>query len=151
MKIRRALIPPLLALAAASGCGGDDDKSPSKEDYIAKADQICQKADARQGPGGVYGDNFSNAAFLARHNAVTRNALKQLRALEAPEGDRKEVGAVLTGLQGTVTAIDKQIAALKSKDLSAQSQNARDFEASYGNVTAAAGALGLTRCQSLAN
>jgi hypothetical protein len=151
MKVRRALLPSFVALAAAPGCGGDDDKGPSKEDYIAKADAICQKADARQGPGGVYGDNFSNPTFLTRHNAVTRDALKQLRALKAPGADRKEVDAVLTGLQGTVTAIDRQIAALKSKDLPAQSRNSRDFETSYGNVSAAAGTLGLTRCQSLAN
>jgi hypothetical protein len=153
MKIRIAVLASLVAIAATSiaGCGGDDDKGTSKQDYIAKADAICHEADKQQGAGGVYGDNFSNAAFLTRHNAVTRDALKRLRALEAPDADRKEVDAVLTGLQGTVTAIDKQIAALRARDLPKQSEASREFEAAYGSVVAAAGAFGLSRCQSLAN
>jgi uncharacterized membrane protein YccC len=141
-----------IAVLSVAGCGGDDDDGgPSKQEFIAQADAICQEGDRKQGAEGVYGENFSDAAFLARHNAVTRDALKRLRALDAPEEDRKAVDDFLSALEASVAALDKRIAALRARDLPEQSQAERDFELSYGNVAASAGALGLSRCQALAN
>jgi hypothetical protein len=154
MKVRTALLPVVIALA---GCGGDDggDGGPSSEEYVAKADAICQAADTKQGAikgesGGPY-NNFSDAAYLSQHNAVTRDALQRLKALEASEDQQKEVDAFLAAVQGTVTAVDKQIAALRAKDLPAQSQATRDFQASYGDIGSTAGTVGLTSCQGLGN
>jgi hypothetical protein len=159
MKIGTAGLTSLVTIAVLSvaGCGGgDDDKGPSKEEFIAQADAICEKADKEQTavPGkqsqGIYG-NFSDTAYLSQYNGVTRDALKRLRALEAPEGDQKAVNDVLSALDQSVEAVDRRIAALKARDLPGQSQAMRDFQTSYGDVVASSGALGLTQCQALGN
>jgi len=156
-KSRRAVASLVtIAVLAVAGCGGDE--GPSTQEFIAQADTICQKADKEQaavagarGAKGIYGPNFSDTAFLSRYNAVTRDALKRLRALDAPEADRKAVANVLSALEGSVAAVDKRIAALRARDRPRQSEAQRDFERSYGDVSASAGALGLSRCQALGN
>jgi len=140
-----------IAVLSVAGCGGeDDDEGPSQQEFIAQADAICQEADKKQAKG-IYGPNFSDAAYLSRHNAVTRDALERLRALDAPEGDREAVDDVLSAIKGTVAAVDKRIAALRARDLPRQSEAQQDFERSYGDIGASAGALGLSRCQGLGN
>jgi len=152
-----------VAVLSVAGCGGDDDdegpskqgsKQASKQEFIAQTDAICQEADKKQAAvakgEGIYGENFSDAAFLSRYNAVTRDALERLRALEAPEADREAVDDVLSAVKGSVAAVDKRIAALRARDLPRQSQAEQEFERSYGDITASAGALGV-RCQGLSN
>ena len=149
-----------IAVLSVAGCGGDDDdEAPSKQEFIAQADAICQKADKEQaavegkdGPGkGPYGDNFSDPAFLSSYNAATQDALKRLKALDAPESERKAASEVLSAIERSVAAIDKQIAALRAKDTPKQSEANRDWIRSYGDIQASSGALGLTRCQGLGN
>ena len=124
------------------------------QEFIAQADAICQKADKDQTAvvgketGGMY-QNFSDTAYLSQYNAVTRDALKRLRALDAPEGDRNAVDDLLTALEQNVAAVDKRVAALRARDLPSQSQAMRDFQTSYGDVVSSAGALDLTQCQAL--
>ena len=154
------VVASLVTVAALSiaGCGGDDDdEGISKQEFVAQADAICQEADKKQAAipakdrPGIYGENFSDAAYLTRHNAVTREALVRLKALDVPEDDRKAVVAVLSALTGSVAAIDKQIAALKAKDPPKQSEANREWQQSYGDVQSSTGALGMTRCQGLGN
>jgi len=147
-----------IAVLAVAGCGGnDDDEGPSKQEFIAQADAICQEADKEQaavagrGKGGLYGTNFSDVAFLSRYNAVTRDALERLRALDAPEEDQEAVDDVLSAVKGIFAAVDKRIAAIRARDLPRQSEAQQDFERSHGDVNASAGALGLTRCQGLSD
>ncbi len=135
-----------IAVLSVAGCGGDDDdQGPSKQEFIAQADAICQEADKEQaavgarGAKGIYGPNFSDAAFLSRYNAVTRDALERLRALDAPEEDREALDDVLSALKGSVAAVDKRIAAIRARDLPRQSEAQQDFERSYGDVAASAG------------
>ena len=140
-----------IALLSVAGCGGeDDDEGPSQQEFIAQADAICQEADRKQTEG-IYGSNFSDAAFLSRHNAGTRDALERLRALDVPEEDREAVNDVLSAIEGSVAAVDKRIAALRARDLPRQSEAERALERSYGDIAASAGALGLSRCQGLSN
>ena len=149
MKSRLAAASLVTLVLAVGGCGGDDgDKGLTKQEFIAQADAICQKAQ-KKGATVMYGDAFSDAAFLSRHNALTRDALKRLRALDAPEGDRKAVDHVLSALEASVAAVQKRIASLRAGDRPRQSEAQQDFELSYGDVAASAGALGLTQCQAL--
>ena len=148
-----------IAVLSVAGCGGgDDDEGPSKQEFIAQADAICQEADKEQAAvggrgakGGLYGPNLSDVAFLSRYNAVTRDALERLRALDAPEEDQEAVDDVLSAVKGIFAAVDKRIAAIRARDLPRQSQAQQDFERSHGDVNASAGALGLTRCQGLSD
>ena len=158
---KRSSIAVLITIAVVSvaGCGGDDDdEGPSTQEFIAQADAICREAEKEQaaveGGGarpGIYGPNFSDVAFLSRYNAVTRDALKRLRALDTPEQDREAVDDVLSAVKGSVAAVDKRIAALRARDLPRQSEAEQELERSYGDIAASAGALGLSRCQGLSN
>ena len=147
-----------VAVLSVAGCGGDDDdEGPSMQELIAQADAICREADQEQaavrgsGPRpGIYA-NFSDRAFLSRYNAVTRDALRRLRALDAPEEDRKAFDGLVSAVKGSVAAVDKQIAALRARDLPRQSEADRELERSYGDIAVSAGALGLSRCQGLSN
>ena len=155
MSTRSSVAVLSAAVLSVAGCGGDD--APSEEEYIAEADAICLKADKRQAAvekgikGGIYGSAFSDEKFLSRYNAVTQDALKQLSALEAPEGEQKAVDDVLAAVESSVAAVDKRISALRSGDRPKQSEAQQDFERAYGNVAAAAGAIGLSRCQGMSN
>ena len=144
-----------IAVLSVAGCGGDDDdEAPSKQEFIAQADAICQKADKEQAAAGkspAYGDNFSDPAFLSSYNAATKDALKRLKALDAPESERKAFSEVLSAVERSVAAIERQLAALRAKDTPKQSEANRDWITSYGDIQASSGAFGLTRCQGLGN
>ena len=147
-----------VAVLSVAGCGADnEDERPSSQELIAQADAICQEADKKQaavrGSGtrpGIYA-NFNNRAFLSRYNAVTRDALMRLRALDAPEEDRKAFDGLISAVKGSVAAVDKQIAALRARDLPRQSEAVRELERSYGDIAVYAGTLGLSQCQGLSN
>ena len=149
----------VLSVAGFAGCGGDDDDGGlSTEEYVAKADAICEKADKRQAAPeqgkdgrGAYGESFSDPAFLSSFNAATKDALKRLKALDAPESERKAVGEMLSAIEASVAAIDRQIAALRAKDTPKQSEANEDWIRRYGDIVASAGAIGLTQCQTLGN
>ena len=147
-----------IAVLSVAGCGGDDgDEGLSTEEFIAKADAICKKADKEQAAPqgkdgrGAYGESFSDPAFLSSFNAATKDALKQLKALDAPESERKAVSELLSAVEGSIAAIDRQIAALRAKDPPKQSEANEDWIRRYGDIVSSAGALGLTRCQTLGN
>ena len=147
----------VLGGTSLAACGDDDDEGPSTQEFIAQADAICQEADKKQaavrGSGSRPGieANFSNGAFLARYNAVTRDALKRLRALDAPEAERKAFDGLVSAVKGSVAAVDKRIAALRARDLARQSEAARELERSYGDIAVSAGTVGLSQCQGLSN
>lgn len=152
------VIIAVLSVAGFVGCGGDDgDEGLSTKEFIAKADAICEKADKEQAAPqgkdgrGAYGESFSDPAFLSSFNAATKDALKRLKALDAPESERKAVGELLSAVEGSIAAIDNQIAALRAKDPPKQSEANEDWIRRYGDIVASAGALGLTRCQALGN
>lgn len=152
----RLAVASSVMVAVLAGCGGDDE-GPSTQEFIAQADAICQEADKKQaavrgsGPRpGIYA-NFNNQAFLSRYNAVTRDALKRLRALDAPEEDRQAFDGLVSAVKGSVAAVDKQIAALRARDLPRQSEAVRELERYYGDIAVYAGTLGLSQCQGLSN
>ncbi len=147
-----------LSVTGFAGCGGDDgDEGLSTEEFIAKADAICQKADKEQAAPqgkdgrGAYGESFSDPTFLSTFNAATKDALKQLKALDAPESEQKALGELLSAVEGSVAAVDRQIAALRAKDPPKQSEANEDWIRRYGDIVASAGGLGLTHCQALGN
>lgn len=89
----------LLAGAVATGCGGDDEESLSKAEYIKRGDAICRKAEAPIYQAakslGDLGTSKPTGRKLEAYEAFTKDALvpalrgeiKDLRGLPAPEGD----------------------------------------------------------------
>ena len=107
-----------LAIAAA-GCGGGDDSTTetktsvalSRGEFIAEADSICRRysreldqaaAEAFRGPtspdeiGRFISDEFAPA---------TEDELDEIRALTPPEGDDRQVDAILDAAEAAVAAV----------------------------------------------
>jgi len=124
-----------LALAAlvVGGCGGGGDSSTatvsvSKAAFIKKVDAVCQKGTERM--------QKAILDFLKQHRNVQRpnkaqseklvgtaivpsveTELKELKALEAPEGDGDRVDAIISALEeGLETAEDNPEAVVASSD-----------------------------------
>jgi hypothetical protein len=154
--LRIAALVLLAAAAAATGCGGDDeDKGPTKQAFIAKADAICAEANKKEAalnPGEIgwhYGDRFEDSAFLSKFTAPGQDALRQLKALEPPKDDRQQMAAVLSSLQALVGALDEQAADARAGRRQA-SANVTAYERAYADLAIAAGQAGLTECQGVA-
>jgi hypothetical protein len=124
-----------LALAAlvVSGCGGGGDSSTatvsvSKAAFIKKVDTVCKKGTERM--------QKAILDFLKQHRNVQRpnkaqseklvgtaivpsveTELKELKALEAPEGDEDRVNAIISALEeGLETAENNPEAVVASSD-----------------------------------
>jgi hypothetical protein len=98
----------LMALAlAAAGCGGDDDKGPTKAAYIAKADAICKASDAKiEAAAGQIADPNDAEAVKAFVTATlipnVEGQVKELRALDKPKDDADEIDAIYDAVEAGV-------------------------------------------------
>jgi len=124
MKKLTILLTLLLASMAmvAVGCGGSDDSGPTKEEYIAEADKMCEESNAEIIKiGKELGTNPSDKETV---EAVKSDLLpelesraKELEALERPSGDEDELEAYYQDLDdGISTVADDPEAAVASDD-----------------------------------
>ena len=143
-----------VAVAVLAGCGGGDD-GPTKKEYVAQADAICDAADKKEAPLGAPspGDRedpkFYDANFQTRFNAISRDALRKLSALESPEDDRAAAGDLTSALEAIIAGLDARIAALRRGDVSGAAATLTNWERGIFNLQSASASLGLTRCQAV--
>ena len=153
--MRHPVIVTLLVVAAGfAGCGGDDDDSGrrlSKEDYIAKADAICEEANQRESTSGVPAGGLEIDDPRVQRSMVAglRDTLADLRELEVPEGDEARVAKIISSLEGVLTARKDQFSAARAGDGPAQTEAERAFFTASQDLGAIAGSYGLTHCQAL--
>lgn len=115
IRIAAICVGALLTAVAFAGCGGGDDSgAPSKDDFIAQADQICADykvaADAKEAEflSLVDGGDLEGAAdlFIETTDGIT-TALDDIVALGAPEGDEETINDwVALGREQVVVAGD---------------------------------------------
>ena len=148
----------VLVAAAIAACGRDDDGGAAKSSaavkpaYVIEADAICAEANKKEaaagapGPGWIYMPEFDDVAFLKRFNAVGHEALRKLRELQPPAGQRRQAAAMLDSIARMVRALDGRIADLKTGtgDASARIKTYLD---GYSELTPAAAILGVSECQ----
>jgi hypothetical protein len=128
-----AIAVALAAAALVAGCGGGDDSSSatvsvSKAAFIKKVDAVCQKGTERM--------QRAILVFLKQHKDVKRpnqaqseklvatvivpsvkTEIKELKALDAPQGDEDRFSAILSALEeGLETAEDNPKAVVASSD-----------------------------------
>jgi hypothetical protein len=114
--------PPLIAVVLFSGAlAGCGDNGPTKADYSTKAEGICARANhAREGlqSPGMADPGPERAARMARYaerlKPVYSDAMKQLRAVEAPPEDAGPLSEMLDGFDYAFASIDPFITAAKA-------------------------------------
>ncbi len=135
----------LLYLAALAGCGGGSTSTtaatvtrvpspstsavpaaPTKAQFIARADAICARTDAKLKPAkkrlgaveNVVGSK-EGAAALRQAASITREGIAQLQALTVPQGDAATVQKVITALDDEAADIDNMASAAAAGEASA--------------------------------
>lgn len=142
----------LAVVLLVAGCGDDSSSSAnsiSKEEFIAKADAICEQGTGRMEAGLVKfltdggkiqkPSQADNEKFIVTVLTPSlRREIKELRALGVPDGDEEKVEAMITSLEdGLITAEDNpQIVAAGSTDIV------------FGIASRLAGELGIETCAS---
>jgi hypothetical protein len=128
-----------LALAACGG--GDDEKKPTKAEYITQADAICKKGDAAINAEAEkqFGNKAPTEAQVTTftHDVSIPNIEKQrddLKALAKPAGDEKTLDALYASL-------DKSIETANNTDGTLD-------ESIFADTNAKAQAYGLKECGS---
>lgn len=149
----------VLVAAAIAACGSDDDDggaarsgAAAKPAYVAEADAICAEANKKEaaagapGPGWIYMPEFDDVEFLKGFNAPGREALRKLRELQPPAGQRRQATTMLASIAQMVRALDGRIADLEAGtgDASARIKTYLD---GYSQLTPAAAVLGISECQ----
>ncbi len=105
----------VLCLGAAS-CG--DSKGPSKADYLAKAKEVCQRGSAALTAASNEaiakvppGQKLSGPAVeeFVRTTVVPtiRNQVKELRAIEAPKGEKAHVEEIYSALDKGIDELEQ--------------------------------------------
>lgn len=126
----KARLPIAASLAVAvlvAGCGSSKPSGPTKAEYVAKADAICNAAKARTEPlvkelttAGARlatgGPSFAReVAPVVQHLREEAEAsLKKLRALKRPKGESAAIERLLTPLGSVVAAAGQAEADLKA-------------------------------------
>ncbi|MEW6477173.1 MAG: hypothetical protein AB1679_33380 [Actinomycetota bacterium] len=118
MKGTRVIAVALLAVVGLAGAACGDDKGVTKADYLAKAKEVCEQGNqaltkasnevlAKVPPG----QKLSGAEFedFVRQTVVPtiRDQVKQLRALEPPEGEKAHVEEIYAALEQGLQELEK--------------------------------------------
>jgi hypothetical protein len=128
----------LVAIAITiAGCGGSDDKGPSKADYIAKADAVCKSGDDAINAGvKALGDSPAEAdvtTFLT--GTVLPNIegqLTKLRALEQPKDDKDTINAIYDALEADIGKAKSDPAVLNASGSTSPFADANAKAKAYG-------------------
>jgi ABC-type phosphate/phosphonate transport system substrate-binding protein len=143
----------IAAVLIVAGCGGSDDSSSassiSKEEFIAKADAVCQRGNKRM--------EKALVGFLTKNKKIQkpsqadnkkfivtvlvpslRQEIKEIKALGVPDGDEEKVDAMIAALEeGLETAEDDpEVVAAGTADIV------------FGIASRLAGEFGLETCGS---
>lgn len=115
-------------ILVVAGCGDGDKKSfgatPTKAEYIEKADAICSDGKSQAKPvkdqlDALPADARVKDAVPAIEDGlrVTRETLKRLRAVQRPAEDRAALDSYFASLEKTDVAGEQLLAAAKTNDL----------------------------------
>ena len=137
-KLAALLILVLVPLALAA-CGGDD--GPSKDDYIADADKICERSDKETEA--VFEQAFEDPqnpkpdeaqAALEEALPIVKEDLTELKGLDKPEGDEEEIDAIWEAIDTGIKTLEEasadpnaSLVALTSEPFAAGEKLAGDY------------------------
>lgn len=147
MPTNRFSFPALLAAAvlAAAGCGED---KPTKAEYVADLDKVCQQSkegiDALPEPRKL--DDIPK--FTRKVRPIVEKSIEDAEALELPEKDPGRFEAYVKGAKEQLPAIDELEQAAKSGDAAEVRSVNTELEKKDEARNAEAKKLGLKKCGS---
>ncbi len=107
-----ASIAALAIAVVAVGCGGGDAKPLPKSSFLRQGNQICLEATkeretavtelAKENPSAGPEDLVDEAALPS-----TKEMVDELDGLGVPEGDEKQVEAIITGLEEGIETVEE--------------------------------------------
>ena len=112
-KLMTALVIATMAGGVAA-CGGDDDKGPSKDDYIADVDKICARSDAEtnrlaseafEDPEKPKPDEAQD--FLKQGVPVVQEAVEDIKEVEKPKDDEEKLEEWIAATEAGVTTLEE--------------------------------------------
>jgi hypothetical protein len=125
----------------AAGCGGDggDDTDP-KEDYIAKADELCavgtfqigSEAQNRYGSPQPPPEKIEEYSSKIVVPILQKQVIKGLRELPPPEGDEQTVAAIYDALQAGVDALRTDPTLIADPNVGGAFDEANSLAQAYG-------------------
>jgi hypothetical protein len=148
-----ALVPALVA------CGSSSSSGPSKAQYVAKADAICNAASNKTAAlisriASAAPALASGSPKAAREIAPTLKqvqeegaaSLAELRALKQPKGDKKAIEGFLSPLTNIVTAIGQAAGSFSAGQPSTALSQLANVQGDVERGIGAARAYGVGRC-----
>lgn len=103
-KDRRVAVPVLLALAAltAAGCGG----GPSKDEYVADLNKICQESNEKIANIKRPRNIKEIAPFMRESRGVLEASLKEAEDLELPDESKDEFESYIDANKKSLNVLD---------------------------------------------
>ncbi|MDQ4144101.1 MAG: hypothetical protein M3198_10240 [Actinomycetota bacterium] len=145
MKLVRGVAGGLLVLFLAAACG-EEDETLSKAEYVRQANSIC--AAGQQDFDRLFETDFPATreqlpAFFQKAAPIGKKQMSDLRGLEAPEGDEREVEAMLRAGDRAVADFERATTDVAFGARLFQQEGGKNIE-DFENKAAA---YGLTRCR----
>lgn len=141
---RRLLLPLLAAVLALAACGGDD--RLSRDEYIARADEICadieQRGEALQEPESVE----DVRRFIDQARPLLQEGIDDLRALEPPEDLQGPHDSMVDAAAGGLPALDRLAEAAEQEDEEAFNAAVEEITRADEESSRIAGEMGMKAC-----
>jgi hypothetical protein len=105
MKLAGIALVIAMVVVGASACGGSDESTISKEDFVAQANQICKTASdetdaaSEEALSADPTDEEIEAFWNDTARPSVESQVQQIRDLGAPEGDEAEIDALLAAVE----------------------------------------------------
>jgi hypothetical protein len=143
--VRQALFL-LLGIAVLAGCGGNDGKRLTKQEYARKADAICAEGKRQTGalPNPTNLDDLASSADKTVD--ILDNALDELRKLRPPQSEQQLADQWLSETEKLKDGLAEIRDRAKENDRTAIFEIARQAQDRNVRVNELATALGMKEC-----
>ena len=137
-----ARIVAALALVALGACS----QGPTKEEFIEQADRICREADSKTTDLERPTSPDALAGFVTKAREITEGLLRDLRALETPEGDAEVIGNMTNRIEAAMELLPEIQAAAEERNVEEINRLATRLQDEAAEANQIAQDYGLEEC-----
>lgn len=135
------MVAPLAATTLVACSGG-----PSKEDFVAAADEACRAADARISEIAAPAGRAGVGRYVERARDISDDLVADLRALDPPDSDRGEVEELIDGLERAAALLEPLARAAVGRDAERIAELQQEILQITDDVSDHAGSYGFEVC-----